>query len=197
MISEGPPGRHQDARPAFRFGNIEVPIPPLTERVPPRDEKEFIETAQRLWPNFCSIVINQIRFSPPSPIMDLQTFTPEGMQEVFTLSKQSVRNEVLKVSIPQDKLKDSIYRHFALGKPSATGTKHDPHIDITRLELFQLLVLLVARRFCIHKREHLRKSGTRRALAQINQPTDEQLFESFRKTMRRRPEGGGPLMTAR
>lgn len=192
------PGRYggtltADNKPAFRLGEIKIPIPARTGHAPTtRLDQQFLNTVIHGWHDFCKMALEDISKLPPSSVLNLASLSSEEkLNEPLILPKETIRKDVLKTPAGQ-KVVGPVYSYFKLGEVIPDSPIHSPEIRITRLELFQLLALVHARAFCVDK---WRKQRRDRQSFNPKRKPDNNRYR-YKRLMEELPEHGGPLMNA-
>ncbi len=175
------------AQTTIYFG-LEIPIPPRTIKPPVNGvETAWLSSVEADWQGYCNMAAVHTSERTANDLLYPPSFTTKGLRRTFTLTKEAIRKDILMYPIGTDQYQ-KIYSFFVIGKPVEGAPKHNPWLQINRLELFQLLALVVSSGY------QRRELGRRQ---QIIQQANERRFRSYEKMMQRPPEDGGPLITAR
>lgn len=132
--------------PVFVYSDIEIPYPQRSAKQPAgKFDKFYLKGSLEHWIDFCQIALNRLN-SDPQPLLTSEELTRERMPESFALSKSYIREEVLGQESGQKGVRLA-YKYFILGENIDGMPQDNPHLIISRLELFQLYALQITHEY--------------------------------------------------
>jgi len=160
--------------------------------------KAWVEAININWPQLSRDAFKNLK-SQEDQVLSPELVSKTDLQERFHFRKSGIRLYILNMGTQSD-IK-AAFSFFQVGKALEIEEPRKQHeeqfYDVTRLQLFQVYVVIHALLDMTTKVGRRRRLIKGRKKERLSKPTDEKTMLMLGKLMRQKPYRGGPLMTVR